>query len=67
MQFAERAPHVQYIIHLYSAPCQNVSGLNAGRAGVQGPESRLVEWVPRVAECFRAAFPWAEMVDAGEN
>ena len=47
----------KYIIVTAGPPCQDVSGLNAGRAGFSGSRSSLAMYVPRIHAHLRDAFP----------
>ena len=50
---------VTHWLEISGPPCQNVSGLNAGRSGVTGKKSSLVQQVPRIREILRSAYPSA--------
>ena len=47
----------KYIIVTAGPPCQDVSGLNAGRAGFSGSRSSLAVYVPRIHALLKDAFP----------
>ena len=47
----------KYIVVTAGPPCQDVSGLNANRAGFSGSRSSLAVHVPRVHKILKEAFP----------
>jgi hypothetical protein len=63
---ASRATEFKIVLHCTGPPCQNVSGLNATRAGVGGQKSKLVNQVGRVDAMLRQAFPHAKHHRLGE-
>ena len=49
-------------------PCQGVSGLNSERRGaLRDCRSSLFQEVPRITECVRLAFPWAQVRNITES
>ena len=61
-----RHPKISHVLHGTGPPCQQVTGLNAGGAGVTGDRSGLVFELPRLRELLVRAFPHCEYEDMCE-
>jgi len=57
---------IDFVLHASGPPCQDVSGLSAGRKGVSGERSGLMALLPLVRQQIRAATPRAEHGDLME-
>jgi hypothetical protein len=67
MKWAGLAPYAALVLVVDGAPCQGVSGLNAGGLGLDDSRSGLIHEVPRIKELVRTAFPDARIEALGEN
>ena len=59
-------PKISHVLHGTGPPCQQVTGLNAGGAGVTGDRSGLVLALPGLREMLVRAFPDCEYEDMCE-
>ena len=59
---------VSHLLHTYGAPCQQVSGPNTGRVGVQGQRSGLVNWINQLRKIMSGSLhKKLSMGEVGEN
>ena len=48
-----RAPEIEFCLHVFGAPCQDVTGLSGNRKGVSGSRSSLLHETPRIRGILR--------------
>ena len=64
---AEKESHITDVIHWGGFPCQGLSGLNAGRTGMEDQRSQLVYEMNRIDSELAHAFPLAAVHSGAEN